>query len=82
MACPSGCLNGGGQIKPEERNPQAGKELVAKLDKVLLVYNRPNKDDLFILLCGVIRFIMKGSANRTQLWSTFLHQCSIYMMSG
>jgi len=34
MACPSGCLNGGGQIKPEERNPQAGKELVAKLDKV------------------------------------------------
>lgn len=34
MACPSGCLNGGGQIKPQEKGPQASKELVKKLDQV------------------------------------------------
>jgi iron only hydrogenase large subunit-like protein len=34
MACPSGCLNGGGQIKPKDKGPQASKELVKQLDQV------------------------------------------------
>lgn len=32
MACPSGCLNGGGQIKPKDG--QSAKELVKKLDAI------------------------------------------------
>lgn len=35
MACPSGCLNGGGQIKPDVLNSVSeSKELVAKVDQV------------------------------------------------
>jgi iron only hydrogenase large subunit-like protein len=34
MACPSGCLNGGGQIKPASRDPKAQKALLAELDRV------------------------------------------------
>ncbi|KAH7366262.1 hypothetical protein KP509_18G070200 [Ceratopteris richardii] len=34
MACPSGCLNGGGQIKP--RKGQSGKELIQNLETVYL----------------------------------------------
>lgn len=34
MACPSGCLNGGGQIKP--RKGQSGKDLIQNLESVYL----------------------------------------------
>ncbi len=34
MACPSGCLNGGGQIKPKDKTPAAAKELIKQLDSL------------------------------------------------
>eukprot|EP01098_Paradermamoeba_levis_P013436 TRINITY_DN6123_c0_g2_i3.p1 TRINITY_DN6123_c0_g2~~TRINITY_DN6123_c0_g2_i3.p1 ORF type:complete len:287 (-),score=92.67 TRINITY_DN6123_c0_g2_i3:81-941(-) len=37
MACPSGCLNGGGQIAPQ--SGESGKELVQRLDSI---YHDPN----------------------------------------
>lgn len=34
MACPSGCLNGGGQIKP--KSGQSGKNLIQSLETVYM----------------------------------------------
>lgn len=43
MACPSGCLNGGGQIKPKKG--QSGKDLIQNLETIYL--NEVNVSDPF-----------------------------------
>lgn len=50
MACPSGCLNGGAQVRPE--SGVSSKELVAKLEEVYqsLPTSRPH-DDQRVLSC-------------------------------
>lgn len=35
MACPSGCLNGGGQIKPAKEAPRETRERVHRVSEVL-----------------------------------------------
>lgn len=39
MACPGGCLNGGGQLRPEP--PESARDLLARVDRVYHAHLRP-----------------------------------------
>ena len=47
MACPSGCLNGGAQCRPEEgtTNTAAAKEQVARLKKAFMALKKSRPED-------------------------------------
>lgn len=54
MACPSGCLNGGAQIRPQ--NNQTARELTLELEELYrkLPHSNPENEDVKIVYSGFL----------------------------
>jgi iron only hydrogenase large subunit-like protein len=51
MACPSGCINGGAQIRPETNQPSVARELTRDLEQMYrsLPKSQPDNDDVKVI---------------------------------
>lgn len=75
MACPSGCLNGGGQVKPKKEGPKEARDRVSAVSRVLREGCRPRSPHENPLLQAIYRDLLGGEpgsrAARALLHTTY-----------